>query len=68
MDSIWDKLPEGTATEVIEHYLPQDEQNCPKCGAEMEIIGKMIILVQDGTGISQARSGAFTPDNGKLAA
>lgn len=40
MDSIWNKLPEGTATEVIEHYLPQDEQNCPKCGAEMEIIGK----------------------------
>lgn len=40
MDSIWDKLPEGTATEVIEHYLPQDEHNCPKCGAEMEIIGK----------------------------
>ena len=38
--SIWDKLPEGTTTEVIEHYLPQDEQNCPKCGAEMEIIGK----------------------------
>ena len=38
--SIWDKLPEGTTTEVIEHYLPQDEQNCPECGAEMEVIGK----------------------------
>lgn len=38
--NIWDNLPEGTATEVVEHYLPQEEQHCPNCGTEMEIIGK----------------------------
>ena len=38
--NIWDKLPEGTVTEVVEHFLPEAEQVCPNCGAEMEVIGK----------------------------
>ena len=38
--NIWDKLPEGTATEVVEHFLPEAEQVCPNCGTEMEVIGK----------------------------
>lgn len=33
-------LPEDTPTEIIEHYLPEDETKCPKCGTQMEIIGK----------------------------
>ena len=33
-------LPEDTPTEIIEHYLPADETKCPKCGSQMEIIGK----------------------------
>lgn len=38
--NIWDKLPEGTATEVVVHFLPEAEQVCPNCGTEMEVIGK----------------------------
>ena len=38
--NIWDKLPAGTATEVVEHFLPEAEQVCPNCGTEMEVIGK----------------------------
>lgn len=33
-------LPEDTPAEIIEHYLPEDETKCPKCGNQMEIIGK----------------------------
>lgn len=38
--SIWDHLPEGTAKELVEHYLTAENALCPKCGTPMEIIGK----------------------------
>lgn len=37
--NIQDNLPEGTATGGVEHYMPE-EQSCPNCGAELEVIGK----------------------------
>ena len=38
-----DNLPEGVATEVIEHRIPQEEQECPICGESMQEIGKEVV-------------------------
>lgn len=37
--SIWDKLPEGTE-EIVEEHRLEEGATCPKCGAELEVIGK----------------------------
>ena len=37
-----DKLPDDLPVEIIEHFLPADEQECPECGTEMHIMGKEI--------------------------
>ena len=38
-----DSLPEGVATEVVEHRIPQEELECPICGEEMQEIGKEVV-------------------------
>ena len=38
-----DNLPEGVATEVIEHRVPQKELECPICGETMQEIGKEVV-------------------------
>lgn len=40
--SVLDIVPESTPVEIIEHKLEGDDLLCPKCGTEMEIIGKDI--------------------------
>ena len=40
--SITDAVPEGTAVEVVEHRLPEEERICAVCGAEMVEIGKEV--------------------------
>ena len=37
-----DSLPEDLPVETNEHFLPEDEQNCPKCGELLHIIGKAV--------------------------
>ena len=37
-----DNLPEGLPVEVVEHILPTDDQNCPKCGNALHVMGKEI--------------------------
>ena len=39
-DDILNNLPEDTPVDVYEHYLDEKETICPKCGEQMEIIGK----------------------------
>ena len=37
-----DELPEDLPVETTEHYLPDDEQNCPECGEPLHIMGKTV--------------------------
>lgn len=37
-----DKLPEDLPVEIVEHTLPADEQNCPKCGNGLHVMGKEV--------------------------
>ena len=37
-----DSLPEDLPVETNEHFLPDDKQNCPKCGEPLHIIGKTV--------------------------
>lgn len=37
-DSLLADLP----IEIVEHFLPEDKQDCPECGYEMHIMGKEI--------------------------
>lgn len=38
-----DNLPDGVATEVVEHRVPQEELECPICGETMQDIGKEVV-------------------------
>lgn len=38
--NILDSLPEGTEVQTEEHYLTEDGTQCPKCGSDLEIVGK----------------------------
>ena len=38
-----DNLPEGVATEIVEHRVPQEELKCPICGETMQEIGKEVV-------------------------
>ena len=40
--SVTDIVPEGTATEVVEHRLSDEERRCASCGTMMEEIGKEV--------------------------
>ncbi len=40
--SVTDIVPEGTATEVVEHRLSEEERICEACGSMMEEIGKEV--------------------------
>lgn len=40
--SITDAVPEGTAVEVVEHRLPEEDRICALCGTEMVEIGKEV--------------------------
>lgn len=40
--NVLDIVPEGTATEVVEHRLSEAERTCDVCGAVMEEIGKEV--------------------------
>lgn len=40
--SVLDIVPEGTATEVVEHRLSEEERICDICGGTMEEIGKEV--------------------------
>jgi transposase len=35
-------LPADLPIEVVEHFLPEDEQACPECGSPLHIMGKEI--------------------------
>ena len=35
-------MPENVTTEVVEHFLNDEESLCPECGSQMQIIGKEI--------------------------
>jgi Transposase and inactivated derivatives len=35
-----DRFPEDLPVEVVEHFLPEDEQFCLECGSELHIMGK----------------------------
>jgi len=37
-----DRLPEDLPIEVVEHFLPEDEQACPECGLKLHIMGKEV--------------------------
>lgn len=39
---VLDIVPEGTATEVVEHRLSEEERTCDICGETMEEIGKEV--------------------------
>lgn len=38
----FDKLPENVETYVVEHELSDEDKKCPRCGEEMEVIGKKV--------------------------
>ena len=38
--NIWNKLPEGNVTEVVEHFLPEAEQLCPNCVQKWKSLAK----------------------------
>ena len=40
--NVTDIVPEGTATEIVEHRLTEEERTCTSCGTVMEEIGKEI--------------------------
>jgi len=35
-----DRLPEDLPVEIVEHELPANEQNCPKCGEPLHTMGR----------------------------
>ena len=35
-----DKLPEDLPVEVVEHKLPEDEQDCPECDEKLRVVGR----------------------------
>jgi transposase len=37
-----DKLPADLPVEIVEHFLPEDQQICPSCGSQLHIMGKEI--------------------------
>ena len=37
------KLPEALPVEVVEHRLPEDEQNCPACDGPLHVMGKEVV-------------------------
>lgn len=37
------KLPEDLPVEVVEHRLPDDQQNCPTCEGSLHVMGKEVI-------------------------
>ncbi|HCW08567.1 MAG TPA: IS66 family transposase, partial [Cytophagales bacterium] len=37
-----DRLPDDLPVEVVEHFLPKDEQACPECGSNLHIMGKEV--------------------------
>jgi transposase len=37
-----DRLPADLPIEVVEHFLPEDEQACPECGSPLHIMGKKV--------------------------
>lgn len=37
-----DRLPADLPTEIVEHFLPEDEQDCPECGSTLHIMGKTV--------------------------
>ena len=37
-----EKLPENIKTVVVEHTLPEEEQVCPNCNEQLEVIGKEV--------------------------
>ncbi len=37
-----DRLPPDLPVEVVEHFLPEEEQSCPECGEALHIMGKEI--------------------------
>jgi transposase len=37
-----EKLPADLPVEVVEHFLPEDEQTCPECDSKLHIMGKEI--------------------------
>ena len=37
-----DRLPPDLPVEVVEHFLPKEEQSCPECGEGLHIMGKEI--------------------------
>lgn len=42
-DYTLDHLPEGVATEIVEHRVPQEELEFPICGETMQEIGKEVV-------------------------
>ena len=38
-----DRLPDGLPVEIVEHTLPADAQDCPKCGSSLHVMGREII-------------------------
>ena len=37
-----DRLPADLPVEVVEHFLPEEEQSCPECSSSLHIMGKDI--------------------------
>ena len=37
-----DRLPADLPVEVVEHFLPEDKQQCPECGSQLHIMGKEV--------------------------
>ena len=37
-----DRLPLDIPVEVVEHFLPEEEQSCPECSSHLHIMGKEI--------------------------
>lgn len=37
------KLPEDLPVEVVEHRLPDDDQNCPACDEALHVMGKEVV-------------------------
>ncbi len=38
-----DRLPENLPVEVVEHRLPEGEQNCPACAGPLHVMGKEVV-------------------------
>jgi len=37
-----DRLPADLPVEIVEHFLPENERDCPQCGKNLHIMGKEI--------------------------